>query len=324
MNPMLIAQLMKIGGGIAGRIASSGDRAEAERLRKLQLQEILELSAPGENQLQVNYDTIGYAGDLTPEMEAQSTLGPSAMEGVSADPALRDAEMEALLELQEIGQSGGMRLSDKAQAAEVMNDVNREAKGRRDATLDRFSARGLGGSGFELQAMLAGEQADANRISNEGLNTLGRAEDRALESLMSAGSMAGNISDRDFRQKSAVAEAKDLISKFNTSNRQSLNNRNTTRVNDARGRNIDTRQDLSVRNTGIRNRNQDVNRQAIQQAYTNRANLADRRAGAYGTAASGKDASAQATAEMFTGAGDAAGRGVDAYSDYDLRKRYGR
>lgn len=296
-------------GGLLGQILGGGDRATARKYNKRALEEIEGLSAPSIGDMTLDLESYANAGNLNPELASVVAAGPSAMEGVAVDPALKDAEMEALLELQTIG-DGGLRLSDQNALNKVRNEVDRSAKASRDSIMANMNARGRGGSGFELAAQLAGAQGDADRLSNESLDIAAQAEDRALEALMGAGGMAGNMNSRDFQQQSDVARAKDEINLFNAANRQDVLSSNVNRTNDARSRNLENTQDLSNSNVDLRNAQQQHNKGLVQTDFENRANLAGMKNSAYGNAAKVAQGQGDATAAQWAGIGNAVGQGV--------------
>jgi len=144
-------------------------------------------------------------------------LGNSAMENVSTDPRLRDAQMSALTSLQDISK-GGLTAQDKADLARIQSTNNQQDKGRRDAILMNNQARGMGGSGQELLAQLSSSQAATDRQAQQGLDIEGMAQQRALAALSQAGVLGGNMRGQEFDEKSKVATAKDAVDRFNSAN----------------------------------------------------------------------------------------------------------
>jgi hypothetical protein len=163
-----------------------------------------------------------YAGDIDPRLaSAQSVkygdLGDSAMQGVSTDPRLRDAQMHALSSLQEIG-DGGLTAQDKADLSKIQTEANQQDRGRREAILMNNQARGMGGSGQELLAQLSSSQAATDRQAQQGLDVEGMAQQRALAALAQSGQLGGQIRGQEFNEGSAKASAADAVAKFNAAN----------------------------------------------------------------------------------------------------------
>lgn len=145
--------------------------------------------------------------------------GPSAMEGIALDPALRQQQMASLDALKDLAANGGMTAADKANLSRIQNDVAAADRGRREAIRQNMASRGMGGSGMDLLAQLQSNQAATDRAAQQGLDVAGMAEQRALDAMTRSGQMAGSLRDQDFGQASQVAQAQDAISRFNAANR---------------------------------------------------------------------------------------------------------
>ena len=189
----------------------------------------------------VNYSAVTAAtANAAPDVAAervnantaqQALVDRSAMEGVSTDPRLKQAQLAALSSLQEIGSSGGMTATERAQLAKVQGEVAQADRGRRAAILQNMQSRGMGGSGMELLAQLQSSQGATDRASQAGLDISGMAQQRALQALNQAGGMAGGIRGQDFGEQSQIAAAKDAIAKFNAANTQQANQFNAGQLN---------------------------------------------------------------------------------------------
>jgi hypothetical protein len=156
-----------------------------------------------------------------PELErlVAEEVGPSAFEDIKTDPALRDAQMAALDRLQQIDQEGGLLLADKANLNKVLGQTNRAAASQNAAVREDMAARGVGGSGAEMAMQLANNQAQAQRGGEQGLDIAAMAQQRALDAIMARGQLAGDVRGQDFGEQSQIAQAKDLISRYNADSR---------------------------------------------------------------------------------------------------------
>ena len=65
-------------------------------------------------------------GEITPEMEQFIDIGPSAFEQIEADPRLRNAQMESLDYLGEIGQTG-LTAGERAAMNELRRNTAQES-----------------------------------------------------------------------------------------------------------------------------------------------------------------------------------------------------
>lgn len=144
--------------------------------------------------------------------------GNSAAEDIAVDPRLRQAQLDALAQLQDVGKQGGLTAQDKARIAQIESDTATADRGRRDAILQNMRSRGMGGSSQELLAQLQSAQAATDQANQSGLNVAGMAQQRALDAMAGAGQLGGQIRGQDFGEQSAVAQSRDAMSRFNTAN----------------------------------------------------------------------------------------------------------
>lgn len=206
---------------------------------------------------------------LVPEAEMYQSLGPSAMEQVKASPELKQAQMNALLKLQQIGSEGGMTATDKARLAEIQGQTESALRGQEGAIMQNLAARGMGGGMSELVARQLAAQGAANRQAQAGLDVKAQAEQRALNAIMQSGQLGGQISQQDVAQQQAIAQAKDAISRFNIANLQDVQQRNIAARNQAQASNAQMAQNIAGQNVGLKNQAQQYNIALPQQQYAN-------------------------------------------------------
>lgn len=189
-----------------------------------------------------------WLGDLTPEeYAAAQAMGPSALESISQDPRLQDAQMQALQGLQDRSQSG-YNIEDRAAIEQALGEARRQEGSQRAALMQNMQARGMGGSGAELASQLANQQGSANRSSQAALDVAAEGRRRALEAMMQSGNMAGNMQQADFGRQAQIATAKDRINQFNTENLNRIAEQNTALRNQAMAANMAGRQGVASGN----------------------------------------------------------------------------
>lgn len=148
------------------------------------------------------------------EKLAGEALGPTELSKVQTDPRYAQAQMNALTALEERGH-GGMTLSDQAAENEAMNRVGRQVQAQNAATRDSALARGTLGSGAELAMELQNNQAGANRANSAGMDAAAHAQQRAYDSIIAGGNLAGQMRSQDYNEKSRAAQAQDAINRYN-------------------------------------------------------------------------------------------------------------
>lgn len=235
--------------------------------------------APTAEELSYQLQQLVEQGSLTPEQAQAALAEQSAMAGVSTDPNMKQAQMEALQGLQDISSNGGMTTMDQANLSKIANEEATRSRGAREAILQNAQARGMGGSGMEIMAQLQNQQDSVTRQSQRDLDVAGMAQQRALEALMQGGQMAGQMQNQDFNQQAQKAQAQDAISRFNAQNQQQANLTNTAANNSAQAANLNNKQNVANANVGIRNDQAAQKGKNLQQAFDNKLKLATGRQG---------------------------------------------
>lgn len=236
---------------------------------------------------------------LNPEMETASSLGPSAMEGISTDPAMKQAQMDALRKLQGIG-SGEESLTDLSRRSQAESEINRNLKGNSDAIMQNLATRGMSGGGNELVSRQLNAQSGANRQADTDLQIRAQAEQRALQALMQSGQMAGDMEQQDYARKANVAQNQDAISRFNTQNQQQVQSRNVATKNNAQQMNAQNTQNVANQNVATRNNAQMYNENTRkQQNFSNQMGLQGAKAGVNQSIAENKERARGANQQLI-------------------------
>lgn len=227
-----------------------------------------DLELPSIADMELQLQQLVQQGVLTPEEAQAELVGRSEMSGIQTDPALKKAQMDALLGLQEISE-GGLTKMDEANLSRIRNEENTAARGQREAILQNAQSRGMGGSGLELMANLQNSQDAATRASQRDMDVAATAQERALQALIQGGQMGGQMQAQDFNQQAQVAGANDAISKFNAQNKNTVNMANTQAKNQAQQYNLDQQQNIANQNVGLKNQQQMHNKNLLQQNFSN-------------------------------------------------------
>jgi hypothetical protein len=238
------------------------------------------------------------AGQMTPEDAETYLLEASAQEQVSTDPRLRQAQMNALAQLEGVAQ-GGLTVGDRGDLQRIQGEVAAAEKGQRDAILQNAQSRGVAGSGMELASQMMAQQQGANRASQQGFDVAKQAQARALEAMLQSGNLGGSIRSQDFGEQSKLAEARDAISRFNTQNKQAVGMANVDARNAAKLRNVNTAQDIANRNQDTRNQESLYNAGNVKDQFTQRLQKATGQAGVDQAASAAANAEADRKTGMF-------------------------
>lgn len=306
-----VAPVMGAVGGIVGADQARSQARDAEQARKRALRQYSEIQIPELAAQELDLYLPEYLGGYDPTMEEQALLGESAMEGIALDPQMRQAQMQALQQLAEIGQAG-LTPEDMAAMRSMQRQVAGSEQSRQADIMQDMARRGMGGSGLELAARLSSSQAASQRESELADQLAQQAQARALQGITQAGTLGGQLRSQEFGEQSDIARAKDVISQFNVQNQQQVRQRNIEAQRQAQLRNLQEQQRLSEQAMGIKNYQQEANKGLLQNQFSNQMQLAAARAGQYGGQATAADAAAGRTANMWAGIGQGVGQGVAA------------
>lgn len=217
-------------------------------------------------------------------LEAEQ-LAESEMAGVSIDPRMKQAQMSALEEISGLAQTG-LGAEDKAAFNALRRDASGMAQAQNASALQEANARGTLDSGSSLIASLNAGQNAANRASAEGDRLAANAAAARREALTQKANLATSMGQNDFSNKAQVANAADSINRFNSQNRQNVNERN-----------LDARQGIANAGTANRNQEEMYNKGLVQQKFQNDFAKAGGVAGATQNLAANHAAQGQAAAQ---------------------------
>lgn len=254
-----------VAGGAAGYLLGKDDNSESYFDQMLKEAQSIPLPILKEYYPEL-YKQVA---SLNPELETAITLGPSEMDGIATDPSLRQAQLNALSKLQEVGDAGGRDAQFIADASRLENDVNTNLQGQQGAISQNMAARGISGGGSELVAKNMAAQNASNKQAQLAMDLNAQAQQRALQAIMQGGQLGGQIQNQDFNQASQKAQAADAINRFNTQNQQQVISNNVGAKNQAQEYNVKNAQNISNQNIGIKNQAQEYNNDLSQRQYDN-------------------------------------------------------
>jgi hypothetical protein len=296
-----------------------GDGSElSEQEQKLRLEALEMLSSIQDPELQkLALEEYTQTGQISPQMEKEILLRDTEMKNINVDPRLKQAQMEALQSLQEVGRTG-LRPEDRLALEEINLKAARDAQAQREAILQNRQMRGVATGGDALAAQLQGAQGAADQGRMAGLSQAAMAQRAALEGLSQSGRLGGEIRGQEFGEQAQITRQQDEINRFNTGNQIALQQRNIAAQNAAQAENVRTAQGISNMNVSGRNQATRYNTTELpQQQFDNTFKLTGAKANAkmgyggyLGEQAANKQAANQ---QMLQGAAQAAGTGAQMY-----------
>lgn len=298
-------------GGLLGNVLAGGQQEKADKARQAALDQILNLQLPTIEAQQLALEKQKIAGTLAPEMEGTVQQDESAMKGITVDPRLRQAQMNALSSLTDLGTTG-LTSADRAALLNIRNQTEGDAQAASASIMQNMAQRGMGGGGAELAARLAAAQGATNRGAQAGMDLAAQAQQKALQAMSSAGALGSQMEGQQFGEEAQKASAADAISRFNAANRQNVMGTNVGAKNAAQQYNLTNAQNVANANTDIANKQQVNNKGLFQQDYQNRLNKATAASGQYDKQSAYDTQQADKTREMWGTIGQGIGGGMAA------------
>ncbi len=299
-------------GGLLGAGAASGDIGQSRSAADKSYQELLNLGAPPETAKALVLEKFKSAGILTPELEEYISVGPSKVEGITEDPALKEKQMSALNLLSQRA-SGGLNPEDRAKFAELQEQVSRDNNARQQAIVQQYQQRGMGGSGAELAAALSNQQSGSNQAAKAGMDVAATASQNALQAALQSGQLGGQIRSQDFSVNQAKASAADEMNRFNVQNKMAQQARNVNAQNVGQQYNLDQAQRTANANTQMANQETARQNQAQVDDWQNKNQLAGIKSGAYSNQSKDFGKRAQSTIDQSTSIGSTLGQAAASY-----------
>lgn len=271
LDPSMMQDLYRSGitAGIPFAGGDAGDLSDAQMLSQYLDPETGQLREDAPQEAQALFDRYATSYDPTKSeyygfdryeqgdplelaKEREAVLqGDTNMQGVEADPLAIERQREAMGQMYDIANQGGLTAIDRARMEEARRDQNQWVRGQREANQQRMEARGMSGSGTQLVDDMIAAQQGAQRISQADLNTEAMAQQRQMDAIYGYGDMASGVRRQSFDEGARRAEAQDIIDRFNTSGRRGVQERDTARENEQRAANWERQIGVQDRNTEL-------------------------------------------------------------------------
>lgn len=147
-------------------------------------------------------------------------LGDSAVAGMTSDEAMRGKQLQAIGELQNIIDSGGLDLSDKVSLEQALDTARNQQHRARAGVAGDMAQRGQLNSGARMVMDENAAQAGANDLHRTGMETAAMAQQRRLAAIREASGLASGLREQDWREGETANRAKDLRDERNAAARE--------------------------------------------------------------------------------------------------------
>ena len=302
-------------GGLMGNAAASGDRKAARKAMEQAFKELEKIGLPPDLSKEIIYREYAAIGDITPEVEEDIFLAQSQVAQIEEDPALRDAQEEAL-RLIGMRAQVGMTPQERADQFQMMQDIEQANRSRQAQLINEFAARGQGGGGAELRSRIGQNQSAANQAAADSMRLSAEIGRRLSQGTRDQATLAGNMRSQDFDVAQTKANALDERNRFLFNNAAGRQQRNVDRMNAAQIANMENRQRIANANIDLYNK--ELERQNREKgAYFDRQfDLANAKAGQGQQQSRFYQDQGDRTAGQYANAGSAIGGGFGSYMQY--------
>ena len=168
-----------------------------------------------------------------PQFASATQQGPSALSGISVNPADQAAQVDQMGALSNLAANGGRNAASTADLASIQQGANANAAGQRGAILQNAAARGMSGSGASLLAQLSSSQNAQNSQSAQDLGVAGQEAGTALQAGQAAAGIGSNLQNQSYGEQANAAQAQDAISRFNAGQQTGISQYNAGMGNQA-------------------------------------------------------------------------------------------
>jgi hypothetical protein len=302
MGPLVVPLAMaavSVIGGIMGQRAQAKSDAEKKKLLEQAKAEYDNIQDPEAKA--VAYEELKSAGMMVPELEKEIQIPDTAMIGIQSDPLLKQAQMDALSQLQNLGKSGGLDEADKANLERARQNFASESASQQAGVAESMARRGMSSGGLELAQRQMAAQNAANQMGNTEAQIQGEARRRALDAIMQGGQLGGQMRNQEMGEKERQAAAIDRINEFRATNAIGAEQRRVSAANAAQAANLANAQRIADANVGFKNTSIAAANAAPQQSFQNKMAIAGGKAGTLGSQAVNVGQQGQQQANMFGG-----------------------
>ncbi len=297
--PMVAAAAVQVVGGLMAQAQSAKTAKEQKKLLEQARAEWDKIEDP---QVKAEaFQTLKSQGVLTPEAEKSFNVPDSEYASIQVDPNLKQAQMDALAKLQELGRSGGVDDVDKANIERARQNYAAQAASQQANVTEALARRGVSGGGMELAQRQMSAQNAANQMGNTEAQVQAEARRRALDAILQGGQLGGQIRSQEQQAAEAKAAAMDRINQFRTQNSIGLEQRRVDAANTANAANLSNTQRIADANVGFKNAEIAARNAQPQQRFQNQVTIAQGKSGQLGQAAAAVADKGAKDAQMFGG-----------------------
>lgn len=193
----LIGLVIQVAGMAVGAAMAQMDKDKAMALLKSSFDEFGKINVPKLQKL------------------ALQQMPDTQLRGIKEDPTYRAQLNAADAQLNDVIDSGGLTLADRAALNSIRNKVSQSESAGRQAIENQMAARGTLDSGAQLALQLTNQQNSAQNLAEAGEKTAGDAQARLYQAIQQRAQNATTGLERDYQHQANAASAQDAINRGN-------------------------------------------------------------------------------------------------------------
>lgn len=285
---------MSFMGGITDFL-TGGSNDQAEEALNRAYQAYSSVNAPTTQELTLpQLQQYVQAGLLTPAQAQAALESGNAYDNINTDPRAREASIDALTNLQSIGDAGTAGTpQEQAAIAGIESTLNQTLGSQRSSILDQMDQRGIPSSLMGVASQLGAAGQDAEQAHQDALTAASNNSNLALQALEQSGTLGTQIAGQQTQEAQAKAAAQNAIDQWNAANQTTVNLNNANMKQNANTVNLQNQQQTANANTQNANSRTQYNAQLPQQVFQDQMSKAAGEAGVN-----------EAQAKQYTGVGE--------------------
>lgn len=246
-------------GGLIGNAAASGDAQAAREAADQAMRYLARIGMPPAEARDIVYQQYVKQGNYMPEFEQAVEDLHSRFEDLKADEQSKGIQLEAINKLRDMSRRG-FTMQDEAALSKGQRDIATQENARRESILQNLQARGMGGSGAEIQSLLQSSQGGANKEADLALQLAALRGEQSSASVKGLMDAASSFRQQGFEEEAKKRAYEDEMNKFSKSNQINRQARNVAAENVGRQLNLSEQQRIADINAGLAN--QEIQRKA--------------------------------------------------------------
>lgn len=241
-----------VAGGVGGYMSGQIDDAALARAEKIRAELEAKWQTPEFQNIFLTPEDYQVVAQVYPQIATYIQENHPEMVQEADSQGLKNTQNQSLEQLARLGETGDDAIS-KAAVAKAQYDADQASRSQRANLLRDLGSRGLGTSGAEILADTGSQQSNEQNARMAGLQAASDAQNRRVQALSQAGSLAGQIRGQNQAVETQNVSAMNAFNQRMAQSKQLYENQKTQALNEAQAWNAKNTQDTANNNVSARN-----------------------------------------------------------------------